>query len=102
MIKIYTEEQLYGIIGENIKYYRQLYNIVKSGTARMTQERLAELANISTSLVGNMESNRVSQGISLYTLYKISNILLVPADRFFIPTNEKKPEDELRMIMKAD
>ena len=50
----------------------------------MTQEALAELANVSTSLIGNLESKKTTQGISIYNLYKISLILNVPIENFFI------------------
>ena len=50
----------------------------------LTQEHLAELANVSTSLIGNLESKKTYQGISIYNLYKISLILNVPIEKFFI------------------
>lgn len=76
-----NEKDIYYIIGNNIKYYRKLYSLNEN---ELTQERLAELANVSTSLIGNLESKKVLQGISLYNLYKISIILNVPIDNFFI------------------
>ncbi len=79
MIK--DEKQLYSIIGKNIRYYRKLYSLNKR---EMTQETLAEIANVSTSLIGNLESKKTYQGISIYNLYKISKILEVPIDNFFI------------------
>ncbi len=75
------EKELYTIIGKNIRYYRKLYSLNKK---EMTQEALAELANVSTSLIGNLESKKTTQGISIYTLYKISKILNVPIEYFFI------------------
>lgn len=86
---MYTEQQLNKIIGENIKYYRELYNIGKPRQERITQERLAELTDVSTSLIGNMESEKAVQGISLHTLYKISNVLSVSIENFFIPIERK-------------
>ena len=62
------EKELYTIIGKNIRYYRKLYSLNKK---EMTQEALAELANVSTSLIGNLESKKTTQGISIYNLYKI-------------------------------
>lgn len=88
-MNLYSEAELNFIIGENIKYYRQLYNLGKNKNNRITQERLSELADVSTSLIGNMESEKISQGISMYTLYKISNILSVSIENFFVPVNEK-------------
>lgn len=75
------EKELYTIIGKNIRYYRKLYSLNKK---EMTQEALAELANVSTSLIGNLESKKTTQGVSIYNLYKISKILNVPIEYFFI------------------
>ena len=52
------EKDLYTIIGKNIRYYRKLYSLNKK---EMTQEALAELANVSTSLIGNLESKKTTQ-----------------------------------------
>ena len=79
--KFKNEKDLYFIIGKNIRYYRKLYSLNKS---EMTQEMLAEIANVSTSLIGNLESKKTYQGISIYNLYKISKILQVPIENFFI------------------
>ena len=75
------ENEIYTIIGKNIKYYRKLYSL---NVEELTQEHLAELANVSTSLIGNLESKKTYQGISIYNLYKISLILNVPIEKFFI------------------
>lgn len=76
-----TEKELFDTIGKNIKYYRRLYTLNHSD---MTQEHLAELAGVSTSLIGNLESKKTPQGVSLYNLYKISIILDISIDKFFI------------------
>ena len=76
-----SEKDIYSIIGKNIRYYRKLYSLNKN---ELTQERLAELANVSTSLIGNLESKKTYQGISIYNLYKLSKILEVPIENFFI------------------
>lgn len=84
------EEELFDIIGKNVKYYRQLYNLEHQ---KMTQEQLAEKANVSTALIGNLESNKINQGISVITLYRLSQILNVPMDAFCkTPPNQKKKE----------
>ena len=75
------EKEIYSIIGKNIKYYRKLYSL---NVEELTQEHLAELANVSTSLIGNLESKKTYQGISIYNLYKINLILNVPIENFFI------------------
>ena len=76
-----NEKELYSIIGKNIRYYRKLYSIIKD---ELTQEKLAELVNVSTALIGNLESKKTYQGISIYNLYKISKVLEVPIESFFI------------------
>lgn len=76
-----TEKELYSIIGKNIRYYRKLYSLNKK---ELTQEKLAEIINVSTSLIGNLESKKTYQGISIYNLYKISKTLEIPIEYFFI------------------
>ena len=76
-----NEKELYSIIGKNIRYYRKLYSLNKK---ELTQEALAEIANVSTALIGNLESKKTYQGISIFNLYKISKILEVPIEKFFI------------------
>ena len=76
-----SEKVLYSIIGKNIRYYRKLYSLNKD---ELTQEKLAELINVSTALIGNLESKKTYQGISIYNLYKISKVLEIPIESFFI------------------
>ena len=80
MIDNLEQDELYDLIGKNIKYYRKLYNLDQG---KMTQENLAELVDVSTALIGNLESEKISQGISVYTLYKISQTLNIPIQKFF-------------------
>ena len=47
----------------------------------MTQERLAEIVGVSTSVIGGLESKKTNQGISVPTLYRISVALEVPSDK---------------------
>jgi len=75
-----TEITLNKKIGQNIKKYRLLYNI---NNDILTQKELAQRVGICTSLIGGLESNNVNQGLSIYTLYKISKVLKVPIDKFF-------------------
>ena len=77
---------LFKIIGHNVKYYRKLYNLKKG---KMTQENLAELVDVSTALIGNLESEKIPQGISVYPLWKISKVLEVPIEKLFDETNFK-------------
>lgn len=70
-----NNEKLKMIIGNNVKKYRILKNL--------TQEELASLVGCTTPLIGALESPNMSQGISTFTLYKLSKVLGVPADKFF-------------------
>ena len=45
--------------------------------------------NVSTALIGNLESEKIPQGISVYTLWKISQILDVPIENLFENPNYK-------------
>ena len=69
------------IMLSNVIQYLELYSINKND---LTQEKLAELVNVSTALIGNLESKKTYQGISIYNLYKISKVLEVPIESFFI------------------
>ena len=73
-----TETILNKKIGKNIKKYRFLHNINNS---KLTQKDLASRIGVSTSLIGSLESNKVSQGISIYNLYKISKVLNVSINK---------------------
>ena len=55
----------------------------RSGRDKITQERLAELANVSTSTIGNLESEKIVQGVSPYTLWKISKVLHISIEQLF-------------------
>lgn len=73
-------DKLFKIIGTNVKYYRKLYNLNKG---KMTQENLAELVDVSTALIGNLESDKISQGVSVVTLWKISKALDISIESLF-------------------
>ena len=64
----------YQIIRENVRYYRNLINL--NGT-KMTQENLAEKANLSISVIGSLESKNKIQGISILSLINLSKALNV-------------------------
>ena len=70
-----TENKLKMIIGNNVKKYRK-----QNG---LTQKELSKLIKVSTPLLGALESKNIIQGISTYTLYKISKVLNVGVDKFF-------------------
>ncbi len=85
-------ERTYRIIGENVKYYRQLINLKGE---KMTQEDLAEKANLSMGVIGSLESKNKVQGVSILSLINLSKALNVePADLL----NERKEEKETVLI----
>ncbi|MFQ8988676.1 MAG: helix-turn-helix transcriptional regulator [Intestinibacter sp.] len=86
-MKDINSDEIFNVIGQNVKYYRKLYNLNKG---KMTQENLAELVDVSTALIGNLESEKISQGISVVTLWKISQALEVPIEKLFDYSNLKK------------
>ena len=74
------EIELNKIIGRNVKKYRLLYNV---NVGKMTQKDLAKKIGVGISTIGNLESSNITQGVSLYNLYKISKVLDVSIDKFF-------------------
>ncbi len=79
-MKNIQSKEFFNIIGRNVKYYRKLYNLDKG---KMTQENLAEKVDVSTALIGNLESEKIKQGISVYTMWKISKALEIPIEKLF-------------------
>ena len=75
-----NEQTINKKVGKNIRKYRLLYN---ANINNLTQKDLAEKVGVSVSLIGGLESTSINQGISLYNLYKISEVLKVPIDKFF-------------------
>ena len=71
-----SENELKMIIGRNVRKYRKL-------DGRYTQKELANLIDVTTALLGALESPNICQGISIYTLYKISEVLDISIDKFF-------------------
>lgn len=82
-----NQEKLNAIIGKNIKKYRKLYN--KDGN-KMTQEKLAELINVSVSHISSLESSKTKKGISISNLYKIALVLEIPIQKLVEENNEIK------------
>ena len=74
-----TEENLNRTIGKNVRKYRLIYN---ANGGEMTQRELASKVGVSVSMIGALESKNITQGVSLYNLYKISEILNVPLTKF--------------------
>ena len=82
-----TEEELnkiFSMISKNIKYYR-IHNNSKYADeyGRISQEKLAELCDVSQSLIANIESKKVKQTFSISVIASISKILNVPFEDFF-------------------
>ncbi len=82
-----TDEELdkiFSMISRNVKYYRR-YNKSKYADkyGRISQERLAELCQVSQSLIANIESERVKQTFSITVIATISKILGIPFEEFF-------------------
>ena len=86
-MKDLSSDEIFNVIGQNVRYYRKLYSLNKE---KMTQEKLEELVDVSTALIGNLESEKISQGISVVTLWKISQALEVPIEKLFDYSNLKK------------
>ncbi len=78
------DNEIYKIVSRNIKYYR--YNN-KSKYAdkygKITQERLAELCDVSLGLISNIESEKVHQTFSIAILYRIARVLNIDIKEFF-------------------
>ena len=49
-------KELFKTLGQNVKYYRKLYNLKKG---KLTQEKLAEEVDVCTALIGNLESENI-------------------------------------------
>ena len=79
------QDRLNKIIGKNIKKYRKI-TIIEG--KKLTQEKLAELINVSVSVISNVESNKSKKGISITNLYKISVVLNIPISKFMEEDNE--------------
>lgn len=65
----------YTIFSNNVKYYRK--------QNQLTQEQLAELADISISYIKQIESNNEYKNISLTTILKISKALNIGVTTLF-------------------
>lgn len=66
----------YDTFKENIKYYRKRENL--------TQEELAEKADLSISYIKQIESTKEFKNVSLTVILKLSKALNVSVDKLFI------------------
>ena len=77
------DRYIYELVSKNIKYYRLHNNSKFSKYGKITQERLAELCDLSHSLISNIESAKVRQSFSLTVLYRISKVLEIDICKLF-------------------
>ena len=80
-------KELFKTLGQNVKYYRKLYNLKKG---KLTQEKLAEEVDVCTGLIGNLESENIEQGVSVITLVKLSKTLGVSIDDLLNPNHPEE------------
>lgn len=69
------ENYIYYVIGQNLKKLRK--------DKGFTQERLAEASNYALSFIGNLESDKVFQTISVGSLYHLSKVLGIHITELF-------------------
>jgi len=77
------DRYIYELVSKNIKYYRLHNNSKYSSYGKLTQEKLAELCDLSHSLISNIESAKVQQSFSLAVLYRISKVLEIDISLLF-------------------
>ena len=77
------DRYIYELVSKNIKNYRLHNNSKFSKYGKITQERLAELCDLSHSLISNIESAKVRQSFSLAVLYRISKVLEIDICKLF-------------------
>ncbi len=77
-------DEIFLMISRNVRYYR-LYNHSKYADerGRITQEKLAELCQVSQSLIANIESEKVKQTFSITVIATIAKVLGIPFEEFF-------------------
>ncbi len=77
-------DKIYSMISKNVKYYR-LNNKSKYADeyGRITQEKLAEICNLSRSTISNIESVKVKTTFSIAVIAEISKALNIPFEEFF-------------------
>ena len=73
---IHSTDEIYTLIGKNIKNIRE-------HRLKLTQEQLAETLNMSRSFISHLESPNVNKGISIDTLFLISQKFNLDIRDFF-------------------
>lgn len=82
------DRYIYELVSKNIKYYRMHNNSRFSNYGKMTQEKLAEVCDLSHSLISNIESKKVQQSFSLAVLYRIARALEIEMSLLFIERDD--------------
>lgn len=84
-------DKIFLMISRNVKYYR-IHNQSKYADkfGRISQEKLAELCDVSQSLIANIESEKVKQTFSITLIASISKVLNIPFEEFFKEHNFTK------------
>ena len=84
-------DKIFLMISRNVKYYR-IHNQSKYADkfGRISQEKLAELCDVSQSLIANIESEKVKQTFSITVIASISKVLNIPFEEFFKEHNFTK------------
>lgn len=80
------ENIIFYIIGQNLKKQRKIKGF--------TQERLAEASDYALSFIGNLESSKVFQTISVGSLYHLAKVLNIDIREFFTPLEEDTKTSE--------
>lgn len=70
-----NDSELYRVIGQNIKSYRE--------QASLTQAQLAEQAQISISYLSKIEATGCNKSLSISVLNQIANVLNIEITYFF-------------------
>ncbi len=84
-------EEIYKLVGRRIRQERMRLN--------MTQERLAELSDLSVAFIGQIE--RADNRASLATIQKIASALNIPISKLFTDIPSKKTEYKLTEQIEA-
>lgn len=85
LYNIKDKKELTKRIGSNVRYYRNLYNL--NHEEHITQAALAEMIDVSTGLIGALESEK--QIVSVPVLWNISQVLDVSMDKLFEEPKKK-------------
>ena len=68
-----TQIEKYKLLGLNVSYYRR--------KRELTQEQLAEMANVDRTHIGNLELAR--RGTSLDVVFRVADALEIPVHKLF-------------------